>query len=57
MTDQQAFAAIRGLGLTVGKRDGEYRVNFPRGQEATAYYTNDRSDAVATALAMVLPAP
>ncbi len=27
---------------------GEYRVNFQRGPESTAYYTNDLDDAVTT---------
>ncbi|MGI8481231.1 MAG: hypothetical protein ACR2MF_04085, partial [Chthoniobacterales bacterium] len=39
--------------VTVRFRDGEYRVNFKAGKEATAYYTNDANDAVATAWAMV----
>lgn len=34
-------------------RDGEYRVNFKGGNEATAYYTNDVLDAMHTARAML----
>lgn len=43
---------VREMGLTVTKRDGEFRVNYPNGGEATAYYTNDAADAVGTADAM-----
>lgn len=39
-------------GCTIRHRDGEYRVNFKGGREATAYYTNDIVDAVDTARAM-----
>jgi hypothetical protein len=39
--------------VTVTKRDGgEYRVNFEGGKEATAYYTNDIEDALATGIDM-----
>jgi hypothetical protein len=44
--------AIRALGLTASRRNGEWRVNLPGGSEATAYYTNDNDDALATAKAM-----
>lgn len=40
------------LGLRISKWDGEYRVNFVRGDEATAYYTNDLEDALWTGLQM-----
>lgn len=42
----------RTMGLTMRYREGEYRVNFYGGSEATAYYTNDRQDAWDTARAM-----
>jgi hypothetical protein len=48
MTLTEAKAALRPLGLSLRKRDGEYRVNFTGGAEATAYYTNDIFDAVET---------
>ena len=45
--------AIRALGCTASYRNEgkEYRVNLPspKGTEATAYYTNDADDAIATA--------
>ncbi len=43
------LAAMRRLGVTITYRDGEYRVNYLAGKEATAYYTNDGEDAVLTA--------
>lgn len=41
-------------GMTLTKKEGEYRVNFPGGKEATAYYTDDLSDAFATGVDMAL---
>jgi len=53
MRQKDAFAAIRALGLTISKCNGEYRVAFPGpGNEASAYYTNDLQDALNTARAM-----
>ena len=52
LTHTAAFKAIRDLGMTVHCCDGEWRVNFPNGKEATAYYTDDAQDAVDTARAM-----
>ena len=52
LTQTATQAAIRQLGLTCRYRDGEYRVNLPKGTEATAYYTNDAADAIATAKRM-----
>jgi hypothetical protein len=40
------------LGLSLRKSDNEYRVNFHRGEEATAYYTTDLLDALDTGVAM-----
>jgi len=42
--------AARELGMTVSYNADtqEYRVNFRNGVEATAYYTNDRLDALQT---------
>jgi hypothetical protein len=54
MTDKELFAKVRALGLRITKRDGEYRVAFPGGREASAYYTNDKDDALGTAHLMKL---
>lgn len=56
MNFAQVKAELRTLGVTIRKRDGEYRVAFAdlRGaeQEASAYYTTDLIDAYDTAGAM-----
>lgn len=56
MTLAQAKAACKAVGMSLRKRDGEYRVTLrnvdPQLAERIAYYTNDISDAVATAVAM-----
>ena len=56
MNLKQAQLHCRQLGLTLRKRDGEYRVAY-RGpdNEDGAYYTNDLDDAIMTAEAMVAP--
>lgn len=52
-TDKQLFAAVKQiLNMTCRKVDGEYRVNYCHGEEATAYYTCDRADAWHTAVDM-----
>ncbi|MBS0641662.1 MAG: hypothetical protein JSS43_17505 [Proteobacteria bacterium] len=49
MTQQQLFDAVRALGLVCRRTDwGDYRVAYP-GDEASAYYTDDREDALFTA--------
>ena len=53
MTVKRTIAAIRHLGLVARYSDGEYRVNYRGGREATAYYTNESSDAIGTAIHMV----
>lgn len=53
MTQKKFIVAIRKTGATVNVRDGEYRVNIPKGKESTAYYTDDGSDALATAKIMM----
>lgn len=41
-------------GMTVTHRDGEYRVAYKgKGNEASAYYTNDRQDALDTMRVMI----
>jgi hypothetical protein len=53
MTHQEAKSIARHLGLTLRQvRSGDFRVNFPDGNETTAYYTNDLEDAVNTAVEM-----
>lgn len=53
ITQKAMLAAIRQMGMIARESDGEVRVNFPGGLEATAYYTNDRHDAILTARAML----
>ena len=54
--DKALFAAVRALGLTISKREDEYRITQPNlsreRSEAVAYYTSDRADAWGTASAM-----
>lgn len=52
MTLRDAKAILRTYHMTLRHKDGEYRVNFAGGSEATAYYTNDLDDAFATAKSM-----
>lgn len=51
--DTALFTAVRALGLTIRKREGEYRITVPglppARAEAVAAYTNDRADAWGTA--------
>lgn len=50
-----AKATLKPYGVTIYKSYGdEFRVNFKGGREATAYYTNDISDAVATGQLMAI---
>lgn len=53
MTFEAARDAIRTIGCSLRLKGGEYRVNFFGGKEETAYYTNDLSDAIETAKAMI----
>ena len=54
MTIQQMKATGKLYGFTVKHNhwDREFRVNVIGGTEATAYYTDDRQDAVDTGIAM-----
>lgn len=54
-TYTQAAKAIRALGLTVSRSDGEIRVAF-KGNESAAYYTDCPEDALATAQHMAATA-
>lgn len=51
-TLKQVRALLAHEGITIRKRDNEYRVNYKNGKEATAYYTDDIDDAFHTGLAM-----
>lgn len=44
---------LRAIGVVITTTDSEYRVNYRNGREATAYYTNDLADALATGKAMI----
>jgi hypothetical protein len=52
MTVQETKQAIRALGLSVSRIDGEWRINIPNGTEGTSYYTENNDDALCTAQAM-----
>lgn len=62
---QGAKTHVRGMGFSLTKRDGEFRlallIGSPNEKEASAYYTNDLMDAVDTARAwyklMVIDVP
>jgi predicted hotdog family 3-hydroxylacyl-ACP dehydratase len=45
-------AKLMAYKISIRHNDGEYRVNIRAGREATAYYTNDLQDALATGIAM-----
>ena len=55
MTLKDLRAKAKAIGMTIRWNPDyrEYRVNFPEGNEATAYYTGDRDDALATAERML----
>jgi hypothetical protein len=55
LTLKQAKRELRALGYTINRQHGEYRVNLLGGEEVSAYYTTDISDAVGTARAMSMP--
>lgn len=50
--EDRAAHFLRGIGMELRVRDGEYRVNFSRGPERTAYYTTDLDDALSTGRSM-----
>jgi len=54
MTMKAAKAGLAVMGMTIRKRESEYRVNFKGGAEATAYYTDDLGDALGTGLLMAV---
>jgi len=51
-TVEEVKRAVRALDMTMRRDDGEWRINFVGGDEATAYYTDDLEDALWTAFAM-----
>jgi hypothetical protein len=53
MTIEEARRILSSRGIVLRHQDGEFRVNYVRGREETAYYTNDLDDAVRTGLVMV----
>ena len=52
MTLADAKHELRGVGVIISKKDGEYRVNRRGAGEGPAYYTDDLTDAVMTGRAM-----
>lgn len=56
MTLQDAKRIVRGLGFSLTRKEGEYRLAPYAGthadREAKAYYTPDMADALDTALAL-----
>lgn len=53
MTIEEARRILSSRGIVLRHQEGEFRVNYVRGREETAYYTNDLDDAVRTGLVMV----
>lgn len=51
MNVKQTQAAIRALGFSAARTDGEWRINVRGREEALAYYTTDNEDALGTAKA------
>ncbi len=54
-TLKQAKTLLSVAGVSLRKRDGEYRVCVRGHDEAKAYYTGDINDALSTGLAMTDP--
>lgn len=52
LTIKQARIELSAVNMSLRGKDGEFRVNYAGGIEASAYYTNDLWDAVKTGLAM-----
>jgi hypothetical protein len=53
MNFQQTKDKLRVVfGITLTRRDREYRVNIAGNSEVTAYYTTDLADAFSTGVAM-----
>lgn len=54
MTIKQVLKTIREMGLTATWNTyvQEFHINYKNGSEETAYYTQDKDDAIGTAIAM-----
>lgn len=52
VTQKHVRAVLKAAGMAIYRIDDEYRVNFRRAPESTAYYTNDLEDALETGLYM-----
>lgn len=52
MTRADYLVTIRNMGLSAKRVEGEYRINYIDGKEATAYYTDNAEDAIGTATLM-----
>ncbi len=52
MNYEQAQDIAHNYGMTLVRKEVDYRVNYQKGIEATAYYTDDLEDAVETAKQM-----
>lgn len=52
LTLKEVKATLAALDISIRSRDGEYRVNFRGGYEASAAYTTDLGDALGTGQAM-----
>lgn len=53
MNVKDTAKAIKALGPSCRRQDGEWRINIAPYREETAYYTDDADDALATAQRMV----
>ena len=52
MAEAKRLLTIHAPNTAITANEGEYRVNFLNGKEASAYYTTDLTDAVGTAILM-----
>jgi hypothetical protein len=56
MNNLQTFKAIRALGMAVSHNEGEWRIDYRRGDSRktndSCYYTDSREDALGTAKLM-----
>ncbi|HKW13095.1 MAG TPA: hypothetical protein VJS69_01275 [Candidatus Krumholzibacteria bacterium] len=52
-TFTDAVRVLARMGVTLRKKDGEFRVTLKGAGEASAYYTNDLADAVQTGQRML----
>jgi hypothetical protein len=61
MTNLQVFRLIRSYEMAVSLNDGEWRVDYRRGDSRktpnSSYFTTDKQDAIDTAIVMAQWAP